>query len=104
MTKPQVDILRTFAALPDDDWQPEHWDAFTAAQSRARQEVERDDRKAARRTASRATRRARATERKGPPDIPETTRQIIRDRSGGKCEIQWCADAVGCFLRTGVRW
>lgn len=37
--------LRTIAALPDDDWQPHHWDEFTAAQVVVADEIASMDRR-----------------------------------------------------------
>ena len=82
MTKPQVEILRAIAGLPDDDWQPEHWAVFTTAQDRARREEDREDRAAARRTASRSRKllaagtRAQSLQRFPRDTIPRQTALI----------------------------
>lgn len=94
MTKPQVEILRAIAGLPDDDWQPEHWAVFTTAQDRARREVDREDRAAARRTASRKTRRQRAG-RRSEDQTWVQARQWACGRAQGRCEARCAPSCAG---------
>lgn len=85
--------LRTLAALPEDDWQPEHWSEFCAAQAVARDEVGRLDRRTAAKAAADAQRAARPTPKKRgtwKPDPPElvAAKTVVRNRSGGMCEAK----------------
>lgn len=88
--------LRTFASMPDDDWQPHHWDEFMAARAVAIDEVGRMDRRTEAKAAAQATRnRPRPKPKRHTPDPPELTaaKKVVRERSGGICEHpDGCAD------------
>ena len=95
-TKRIMDALRTVAALPADDFQPSDWDALSAVQTVARDEVGRWERAEARKASARAQRPTGAKRRVGgrKPDPPELVmaKKVVRARSGGRCEARtpWC--------------
>lgn len=71
--------LRAIDSLPDDDWQPEHWDVFVSARMVIADELGRIDR-----TEARAPRRARVK----PGWTLTDAREIVYVRSGGFCEAR----------------
>ena len=72
--------IRTIAALPADDWQPEHWDAFEAARHQLVLEVGRIDR------AHEQSRSDRQRRTEGWWRLP-AARRAVKERSGGRCEL-----------------
>ena len=54
MTLAQERIIDVIASLPDDDWQPADWDAFSAAQTAARADRDRRVRHAERKAQAKA--------------------------------------------------
>ncbi|MCP5157736.1 MAG: hypothetical protein H6983_26425 [Ectothiorhodospiraceae bacterium] len=73
--------IRTIAALPADDWQPEHWGAFEAARHQLVLEVGRIDR------AHEQSRSDRQRRTEGWWTLAEA-RKVVKERSGGMCELQ----------------
>lgn len=67
---------RAIAALPADDWRPEHWDAFEAARKVLAEELARIDRRPAPRKRRRHSGGWSFT----------NAREVVRERSGGTCE------------------
>ena len=86
MRKLLADALRAFVALPDDDWQPHDWYIAMEAKRLAGEELARLDRAAVRKSSG-ATMRSRK-----PTGPSEATREAVRRRSSGRCEV----DAPGC--------
>lgn len=80
MRKAVERAMRAIAALPVDDWQPEHHDTFEAAQAVLVDELGRLDR-------SRKSTRTQRARREGWWSI-EAARRVVRQRSGGVCELQ----------------
>ena len=95
MTRHAIEaVLRTLAALPDDDFEPYHFDELAAAQSVARDEVRRMDQREANKAAADAQRARERSQRPKQkvggrkPDPPElkAARAVVLARSGGICE------------------
>ena len=80
MNKGTEAAIRAIVALPLDDWQPEHWDTFEAAQACCALEVARIDRTRAQ------ARTDRARREEGWWKMP-AARKAVKERSGGLCEL-----------------
>lgn len=80
--------IRNLVALPEDDWQPEHWTIFEAARAACEAEVGRIDQA---RTRTRSDRQRRT---EGWWKLPDA-KVVVKARSGGRCEL----DGPGCTGR-----
>jgi hypothetical protein len=70
--------LRAIDSLPEDDWQPEHWDTFSVARTVIGEELGRLDRT--------ATRKPSVKRQRPGWWILTDARQVVYVRSGGVCE------------------
>lgn len=94
--------LRTIAAMPDDDWQPHHFDEFFAAQTVVRDELDWHDRHRERQAEAKRRRSGERAARelvKHPGWFTEAEgKRVVRNRAGGCCEFVG-SDGVRCSFR-----
>lgn len=78
--------LLELAALPDDDWQPEHWATFDAARAQCRDLFRRLAVEVEREAATPSQKpRGRPKPKQDPPELREA-KKAVRARSRGVCE------------------
>lgn len=85
---------RTIAALPADDWQPEHWDAFEAARKVLAEEVARIDRREKLKAESSRTDQYRRRKAKELREW-QKVRRFVQGRSDGRCEARCAPSCAG---------
>ena len=80
--------LLELAALPDDDWQPEHWAVYDAARAQCRDLFRRLAVEVEREAATPSQKpRGRPKPKQDPPELIEA-KKAVKWRSGGNCEAR----------------